>query len=96
MKKLINIILIIAVIIVIGKILPWIIGGIVVIGFLGWIYFKYTKRKILKKINEYEEEMNKGTYYNNSINNSTKTNKQEKDNYDGPIIDVDYEDVNRK
>lgn len=97
MKKILNIILAVIIIIVAFKLflfaLPYLIGGIVIIGLIVWGYYKYTKRKILKKLNEFEEEVNKSNYYNSNINSGN--NHDEKDEYNGPIIDVDYEEVNK-
>lgn len=99
MKNALNIIISIIAIVVICKIfffvLPYIIIGIVAIGLGIWGYIAYTKRKILKKMNEFENQNNKTTYYNTNIKGEERNNKQNND-YNGPIIDVDYEEVNKK
>lgn len=96
MKKIFNVLITLIVIIVAIKLfliaLPILIAFIAVIAIGGWLYYKYTKRKIMKKINEYENEMNGTHYYNTSIN---QENSKEKEEYTGPVIDVDYEDVKR-
>ncbi|MFR5264268.1 hypothetical protein [Clostridium sp.] len=100
MKNALNIIISIIAIIVICKIfvfvLPYIIIGIVAIGLGIWGYIAYTKRKILKKMNEFENQNNKTTYYNTHIKGEERNNNKQNNDYNGPIIDVDYEEVNKK
>lgn len=100
MKNALNIIISIIAIIVICKIfffvLPYIIIGIVAIGLGIWGYIAYTKRKILKKMSEFENQNNKTTYYNTHIKGEERNNNKQNNDYNGPIIDVDYEEVNKK
>lgn len=100
MKNALNIIISIILIIVVCKVfffvLPYIIIGIVAIGLGIWGYIAYTKRKILKKMNEFENQSNRTTYYNTNIRGGEGKSNKANDDYNGPIIDVDYEEVNKK
>ncbi|MGL5615089.1 MAG: hypothetical protein ACRDD2_02495 [Sarcina sp.] len=97
MKKIFNVLITLIVIIVAIKLfviaLPILIAFIAIVAIGGWLYYRYAKRKILKKMNEYENGMNETHYYNTTINNSNS--KKEEEEYTGPVIDVDYEDVNK-
>ncbi|MGL4740425.1 MAG: hypothetical protein ACRC41_06405 [Sarcina sp.] len=69
---------------------------VVVIAILGFGFWLYIRHKMKKMINQYEEQNIEFTDVKNNKNNH-ENKKEEKDNttFNGTVIDVDYEDINK-
>ena len=69
-------------------ILPWVLGGILVLWIAGWIYFKFIRKYVI----EYREKKGECEEYTYTFTNEEKKTEAEYED-DGPVIDVDFEEV---
>lgn len=89
MKRVLSIIISIIVIILVIKLFLYAVPVLVILGVGIWLYSKY---KIKKAVKQYNEENNtRHQFTENVYKNDTK--QEETNEFNGPIIDVDYEDI---
>ncbi|EGT3616262.1 hypothetical protein FHH43_08460 [Clostridium perfringens] len=66
-------------------VLPYVIIGVLILIFIGWIYFKF----IRKYVNKYKNKKETYTYTFTKEEQKSESDLQD----DGPVIDVDFEEV---
>lgn len=69
-------------------VLPYVLIGVVILILIGWVYFKFI-RKYVNKRKHKNEKTETYTYTFTKEENKSESDLQD----DGPVIDVDYEEV---
>ncbi|MGL4763312.1 MAG: hypothetical protein ACRC6T_17115 [Sarcina sp.] len=95
MKSILKLIIGIVIAVLLVKFLIWAIIPIVIIGIGLWFYSKHKMKKIIK---QYQEENEAGYKFNQGIQENTKSNEEKidkEDNFNGTVIDVDFEDIKK-
>ncbi|MGL4654830.1 MAG: hypothetical protein ACRCWM_02925 [Sarcina sp.] len=99
MKSILNIIITVVLVIIAARVLFWAIPFIIIIGVGVWIYFRYKSKKIIKQYMEEQEQENVNGYKfeeGYKENKSTEEEINKEDNFNGTVIDVDFEDVKKE
>ena len=95
MKSILKLIIGIAIAVLVVKFLIWAIIPIVIIGVGIWFYSKYKMKKIIK---QYQEENETGYKFSQGSQADMKSNEEKidkEDNFNGTVIDVDFEDIKK-
>ncbi|MDZ4992803.1 hypothetical protein GNF80_07395 [Clostridium perfringens] len=69
-------------------ILPYVIIGGLILIFIGWVYFKFIRKYVIKRKNK---KSTTETYSYKFTKEEYKSESEMQD--DGPVIDVDFEEV---
>ncbi|WP_297518356.1 hypothetical protein [uncultured Clostridium sp.] len=95
MKSILKIIISIIVIVVAAKLFFKILPVIIILIAGIWFYSRYKMKKIIK---QYKEDNDAGTKFSTGEKEETKTKEEEineEDNFNGTVIDVDFEDIKK-
>lgn len=93
MKSILNVVIFLILAVLAVKLFIWFIPVLIVIIIVIWAYSKY-------KINKFKKNLQSEDVFKYKSEDTEKVNVKEKideeDKFNGTVIDVDYEDINRE